>query len=146
MLLLSSIVAGYCVYFIVYLIPRIQNVTMFLKIVTIVVLYVSISAIIKHLTSLNSVLIKDDSMELGFLLRTTIHIEWQKLIRMDIYKVITHYWKISYLDEINQNRIFKTSLAFPGIIQILLLIQDHKPEVEMNDLLRNVLIYKRNLS
>lgn len=144
MLMLGVIAAGYSTYFIVILIPRYGQVTVFFKIVSSVVLYVSLSTVYKHLTSLNSVIISQDGIALGFLLRKRIVIPWHNLVKMEIYKTITHYWKLSYLDHKGVVRIFKTSLAFPGIMEILLLIQAHKPDIELNHLLKQVLLYKNS--
>lgn len=145
MILLSMIAAGYGIYFIFILIPRYHDVTSFFKIVSVVVLYVALHTLYKHLTSLNSVIIRDDRLELGFLLRKKIIIPWTKLIEMKIYKAITHFWKITYKNDDNKVKSFKTSLAFPGIMDILLMIQDKKPDVEMNELLSQVLKYKRTI-
>jgi len=144
MILLSIIAAIYSIYFIVFLIPRYQNVTLFFKIISVVVLYISGSTLFKHLTSLNSVIIGNECLELRFLLRKRIIIPWYNFIGMEIYKVITHYWKLIYNDSKGKKRIFKTALAFPGIMNILLSIQDKKPDLELNELLRQVLIFKRS--
>lgn len=144
MILLSIIAASYSIYFIFVLIPKYQSATLFFKIISVVVLYISLSTFYKHLTSLNSVIIRDDKLELKFLLRKSIVIPWVRLSGMEIYKVITHFWKLIYIDEKGAKRIFKTALSFPGIMEILLMIQDQKPELEMNELLRQVLLYKRS--
>jgi len=143
MILLSIIAGGYSLYFIFILIPRFQDVTVFCKIVSAVVLYIALSTLYKHLTALNSVIIRDDRLELSFLLRKRIIIPWHRLEEMQIFKVITHFWKLSYLDENGQHKTFRTSLAFPGIMTILLSIQDKKPDLKMNELLSQVLQYKR---
>jgi len=143
-LALAALTAFYSAYFIIILIPSIQKFTIAFKLISIITLYVSLNSIYKHLTSLNSVIISKDSLELRFLLRKRIIIPWSSLIKMDIYKVITHYWKVIYRNNQGDTKTFKTSLAFPGIVQILLSIQDHKPDVELNDLLSKVLQFKRN--
>lgn len=146
MLMLAAIAAGYSIYFIAIVIPRYGQVTIFFKIVSVVILYISLSTIFKHLTSLNSVIISQEGITLGFLLRRSITIPWHNLSKMEIYKIITHYWKLSYLDHTGIVRVFKTSLAFPGIMEILLLIQAHKPDIELNELLKQVLLYKHSHS
>lgn len=143
MLLLASVTAAYSIYFIFVLIPRYQSATMFFKILSVVILYFSLRTIYKHLTSLNSVIISKDNLQLRFLLRKNITIPWQDILEMEIYKIITHYWKLVYLDTKGINRIFKTSLAYPGIINILMSIQDKNPNIKMNELLSQVLVYKR---
>lgn len=143
MITLGLIATGYSIYFIAILIPHTANFTIFFKILSVIVLYVSLSTVYSHLSGLNSVIIYDDHLELRFLLKKRISISWDRLQQMSIYKVITHYWKITYLDKKGKLRIFKTSLAFPGIITILMTIQDRKPDVELNELLKQVLIFKR---
>jgi hypothetical protein len=144
MIFLATISASYSIYFITILIPQYENVTIFFKIISVVVLYISLSTLYKHLTSLNYVIISNDNLKLGFLLKKNICIPWDKLSRMEIYKVITHYWKIIYIDEKAKSRVFKTSLAFPGIMEMLALIFEKKPDLEMNELLNQVLLYKRS--
>lgn len=131
-------------FFIIVLIPRYESATLFFKIASVIVLYVSSQTLFKHLTSLNSVIIDKDKIELRFLVRKMITIDWDNLTGMEIYKIITHFWKLTYLDNHGKKRIFKTSLAFPGIMDILISIQNHKPELEMNELLKQVLLYKRS--
>lgn len=143
MLFLGALTAAYSIYFIAILIPHTANLTIFFKIVSVVVLYVSLSTMYTHLAGLNSVYVMQDRLELRFLLRKRIVVTWDKLIKMDIYKVITHYWKLEYIDNKGNKRIFKTSLAFPGIINLLIDIQDRKPDVELNELLKQVLLYRR---
>jgi len=143
MLLMGLVAAGYSLYFIAFLIPQTANYTIFFKIISVVVLYVSLSTTYTHLTSLNTVIIRDGQLELHFLIRRNIIVPWHNLLSMDIYKVITHYWKINYLDNKGIKRTFKTSLAFPGIMKILITIQDRKPDVELNNLLEQVLLYRR---
>jgi hypothetical protein len=63
---------------------------------------------------------------------------------MEIYKVITHYWKIEYINSKGDKKIFRTSLAFPGIMNAITKIQDNKPDIELNELLKQVLLYKRS--
>jgi len=87
--------------------------------------------------------VNNDEIILGFILRKKIVIPWQNLVGMEIFKVITHYLKVIYIDNRNVRKVFKTSLAFPGIINLLLMIQDNKPDVELNELLKQVLIFKR---
>jgi hypothetical protein len=144
MMSLSLIAGAYSVFFIIVLIPRYESATLFFKIASVIVLYVSSQTLYKHLTSLNSVIISVDKIELSFLVRKTIVINWDNLTGMEIYKFITHYWKLTYLDKNGEKRIFKTSLAFPGIMDILISIQNHKPDLEMNELLTQVLLYKRS--
>jgi hypothetical protein len=146
MIFLSSIALGYSIYFIVFLIPNIAGVTNFFKIVTVVVLYVSGSTLYKHLTSLNSIRMSNESLEFTFLLRRKITIPWDKLIRMEIYKVVVHYWKITYMDQYGNKKQFKTSLAFPGIMNALLHIYKMKSDIEMNELLQKVLEYKTTIT
>jgi hypothetical protein len=143
MLLMGTVTAGYAFYFITILIPHSASNTVFFKIVSVVVLYVALSTVYNHLTALNSVIIRAEGLELGFLIRKRLFIPWHNLLNMEIYKVITHYWKLTYVNSKGITRIFRTSLAFPGIIKILLAIQDRKPDVELNELLKQVLIYKR---
>jgi len=145
MLLLSSVTAIYTLWFIIVLIPRVGHVSYIFKILSVIILYIAVNTLYKHLTALNTVIIRPDKLELHFLLRRNIFIPWDRLMKMDIYKVITHYWKIYYTDEQDKQHLFKTSLAFPGIMNILLNIQDRKPDLAMNELLTNVLAYKRKL-
>jgi hypothetical protein len=144
MILLAAIAAFYSIYFITILIPRYENATIFIKITSVAILYFSGSTLYKHLTSLNSIIISNDGIVLGFILKNNIRISWNNLIKMEIYKVITHYWKIYYTDKTGISKVFKTSLAFPGIMEILCEIQEKKPDVELNELLKQVLLYKRS--
>jgi hypothetical protein len=143
MLALATVVALYSLYFIISVIPRVPGATLFVKTLSVLVLYLSLNAIYKHLTSLNRVVIGSDKLILSFLLRRTIRIPWDQLLGMEIYKVITHYWKLDFLDEQSKRKTFRTSLAFPGIMTILILIQQRKPDLKLNPLLEQVLLYKK---
>lgn len=142
-LLLASIVTIYCIYFIVILIPKNSNSTLFSKLVSILVLYVALNSIYRHLTGLNSVIIFADKIKFNFVIKRSISISWQEIISMQIYKKITHFWKIEYIDKKGAKNELITSLAFPGIMEILDKILEYKPDLEMNELLRQVIIYKQ---
>ena len=143
MIVLSFTALVYSVYFILVLIPRYGDVSLFMKATSVLILYVAGNTLYKHLFTLNSVEISSTGLQLGFILRKRIFISWDRLLRMDIYKVITHFWKVVYQDEQGNKREFKTSLAFPGIMEILSAINEFKPDLEMNELLTGVLNYKR---
>jgi hypothetical protein len=143
MLTLAFVTACYCLHFMIVIIPQSENATIFVKALAIIILTISINTIYKHLTSLNSVIISQDSLVLKFLLRKTIMISWNNLVQMDIYKAISHYWKIKYLDSRGDSKIFNTSLAYPGIMTILSIIQERKPDIELNLLLKQVLLYNK---
>ncbi len=143
MLTVGFLAIALSLYFIFFLIPRYQNVSLFFKLVSVFVLYVALSSVYRHLSSLNTILILPDVLQLNFLLRRTIIIPWERLLGMEIGKNLTHWWKIHYVDDKGIRQVFRTSLAFPGIVSVLLKIQDICPDIELNDLLRNVLLYKR---
>jgi len=143
MLSLASITAAYSVYFIFVLIPRYSSATLFVKILSVVILYVSLRTIYKHLTALNSVIVSEDKLELKFLARKNITIPWQNISELKIYKVITHYWEMAYFDSKGVQKIFKSSLAYPGIINLLISIHAKNPSIKMNELLSQVIIYKQ---
>lgn len=146
MILLSSVALCYSVYFIVFLIPKTPGVTTFFKAVSVIILYVSLSTLYKHLTSLNSIRMSEDDLVFTFLLRKRITIPWGNLVGMEIYKAVIHYWKVAYIDSLGNKKTFKTSLAFPGIMNILIQIHNRKNNLEMNELLSKVLEYKTKLA
>jgi hypothetical protein len=143
MLIIATITAFYSVHFIIYTIPRIPSATLFVKFLSVLVLYVALDTIYKHLTGLNQVIIGADRLTLKFLLRHYISFPWDNLTQMEIYKTITHYWRFSYINDRGESKTFKTSLAFPGIMTILILIQERKPDIKLNPLLEQVLLYKK---
>ncbi len=145
MLAISLAASAYILYVMIFLIPRVQDPPFWIRAVSVIVLYVALNSLYRHLTALNSVIIRVDKLELRFLLRRAIFIPWENLHRMEIFKLITHHWKIVYSNYQGRQKIFKTSLAFPGIWDILVSIQNHKPEIELNELLKQVLLYKRSI-
>lgn len=155
MLAIATVTGGYTLYFIIFAIPALNpdlmmfksvSIAIFFKIVSVIILYVSVSTIITHTTALNAVVIRPESLEFRFLVKKNIVIPWDRLQKMEIFKVITHYWRTTYTDHKGETKTYKTSLAFPSVMKILLSIQDHHPNLEMNDMLKQVLLYKRTLA
>jgi hypothetical protein len=142
-LAIAALTVFYSLYFIIMIIPRIVNSAIIFKILSIFMLYFSASTLYKHLTGLNIVTITNDALILRFILKKRITIPWSNLKRMEIYRAITHYWKIVYIDNTGVEKTYKTSLSFPGVVQILFNVLEHKPDLEMNDLLSKVLQFKK---
>lgn len=145
MLAIASLTFCLSLYFIFLIIPRYSPVSLFFKILIIIILFISGNTVYKHLTALNSVIIREERLELTFLLRKRIVIPWENLVGMEIYKSVKHYWRLKYKDDKGNIKQITTALAFPGIWDILLTIQDRKPDLELNDLLAQVLRYRRNI-
>jgi hypothetical protein len=146
MLFIASLTGIYTAYFMFIMIPTAPTGSIFFKILSVVILYVSGTTVYTHLTALNAVVIRADSLEFRYLLKRNILIPWNRLQKIEIFKVITHYWRTTYTDDKGATKTYKTSLAFPSVMQILMNIQDHCPELEMNELLKQVLIYKRTVA
>jgi len=141
MLLISSSVIVYTVYFLVLQIN--QNTPLLMKIIPFIILYVALDSILRHIASLNSVTFTPDMLILGFLAKRSIRIPYDRIIRFEIMRKITLYLILFYADEDGRERTFRTNLSFPNMIKVLMGIEDMAPQLQIDEKMRAALqIYR----
>jgi len=144
MILFTGMIVAYTGYF---LVRWVNSATpMFFKITPLVILYIGLDSLFRHLTSLNQVIFTEECLWLRFVLKPSIPIPWESLKSMRLQKRITYYLYIEYTDLKGRDKIYKTPASFPKMTEILFNIADLAPGISMNKELENMIVYLRELS
>lgn len=142
MILFTALIVGYTVYFLVRWVNA--ETPLFFKVTPLVILYIGLDSLLRHLTSLNRVIFTPECLWLRFIIKPAIPIPWENIKTMRLQKRITYYLYIGYRDLKGKDKVYKTPASFPKMMEILFNIADLAPQVEMNDELQNMIIYLRD--
>ena len=117
-----------------------------IKITLLVILYIGIDSLMRHLTSLNEVIFTPECLWLRFVLKKGIPIPWENIKTLVLQKRITYYVYIGYIDLKGKKQVYKTPASFPKMIEILFNIADLAPHIAMNDELKKMIDVLRELT
>jgi hypothetical protein len=118
----------------------------FIKVTLLVILYIGIDSLYRHLTSLNEVIFTPECLWLRFVLKRGIPIPWENIKSVVLEKRITYYVYIGYVDLKGKRQVYKTAASFPRMIEILFNIADLAPHIGMNDELKKMIDVLRELT
>ncbi len=118
----------------------------FIKIAPLVILYIGIDSLMRHLTGLNEVIFTPECLWLRFVLKKGIPIPWESIKSMQLQKRITYYVYIGYIDLKGKQQVYKTTASFPKMIEIMFNIADLAPHVVMNDELKKMIDILREIT
>lgn len=123
-----------------------------IKILPLVVLFVSLDSLFRHLTSLNSLIFTPECLWLRYILKPPVAIEYDRITSMELRRAITYYVFIGFTDRRGNRRIIKTQASFPRMIEIMYNIADLAPQVVMNedlskmvDVIRNIILRREQI-
>lgn len=144
MLFFASFISLYTIYF---LVTRVTAETpMFFKILPMIILYISLDSVFRHVTSLNQVIFTAECLWLRFILKPSVPIPWDDIESMQLRKQITYYLHLGYKDIKGRKRMFKVNAAYPKMLEIIYNIADLSPNVVMNDELVKMISYLKEIS
>lgn len=144
MIAFTALIAGYSIYFLVRWVNA--DTPMFFKITPLVILYIGLDSLFRHLTALNEVIFTPECLWLRFIIKPAIPIPWDNLRALQLQKRITYYLYIGYTDLKGQQKLYKTPASFPKMTEILYNIADLAPQVEMNEELAKMVAYLREIA
>jgi len=97
------------------------------------VLFVSLDALFRHFTTLNSVIFTPECLWFRYLLLPSVPIEYEKISSMELRKVITYYMFLEFTDRRGKTRVLKSPASFPRMMEIMYNIADLAPQARLND-------------
>lgn len=118
----------------------------FIKVISLVVLYIGLDQFFRHVSSLNEVIFTQECLWLRFVLKSPIPILWENIKSLQLNKRITYYVYIGYVDTNGKLQTYKTPASFPKMLEILYNISELAPGIPMNDKLRKMLELLKDIS
>lgn len=116
-----------------------------LKILPLVLLFVALDALIRHFTTLNSVIFTPECLWLSYLLLPSVPVEYDQISTMELKKVLTYQMILGFTDRQGKQRSIKSPASFPRMMEIMFNIADLSPQVRMNDELDKMISVIRRL-
>ena len=104
-----------------------------IKVLPLLVLFVSLDALFRHFTTLNSVIFTPECLWFRYLLLPSVPIEYEKISSMELRKVITYYMFLEFTDRRGKTRVLKSPASFPRMMEIMYNIADLAPQARLND-------------
>ena len=104
-----------------------------MKILPLVVLFISLDALFKHFTTLNSVIFTPECLWFRYLILPSVPIDYDKISRMELRRVVTYYMFLKITDQKGRERVLKSPASFPKMMEIMYNIADLAPQVQMNE-------------
>lgn len=129
----------YSIYFLAIYVN--QDTPLIAKLIPIMILFVSLNSFIRHTTSLNSVIFTPECLWLRFILKPSIPIEYDKIESLTLQRNLAYYLYIGYWDAKDRKRIYKTSAAFPKMLEIMYNIVEMSPQIVLDEHLGKVMGY-----
>ncbi|OQX70969.1 MAG: hypothetical protein B6D62_03080 [Candidatus Cloacimonas sp. 4484_275] len=114
----------------------------FVKIVPFIIIFFASNSLMRNLFSLNTIVFKEDAIIFRFLARKSVRIPWNSIRKMELEDARHKMIKISYEDENGQKGIFRFTLSFPNMLEIINGIAEMCPQAEYDEFLKNVIIVK----
>ncbi len=139
MILLSTLVVIYCVYFLLRFVN--SETGMFYKLLPMFICFIALQSILGKVTSLNSVLFEKDYLRLGFIARRPIIIAYDDIRSLDLKRKITYYLVISYSDAKGKPAQYTTPASFPNILEVIVNIADLAHSAVIPETMKNLLEY-----
>ncbi len=110
-----------------------------LKILPILALFVSLDALLRHFSSLNSVVFTPECVWFRYLLLPSRAVEYENIRTMELRKVITYYMFLTYTDQRGKVRVLKNPASFPKMIEIMYNIYDLAPQAQLDPELQKMM-------
>lgn len=141
LLLISGITAAYSLYFLFNFVH--SDTPIFFKILPTLILYIALDTVFRHLTNLNKISFTDDKLVFSYLAKKSLEIPYHNISSIDMYKKITHYIKVSYMDLQGNQKQFVTNASFPKMLTVLMMIYDLSPNLELDPKMKEAFEYIR---
>jgi hypothetical protein len=139
----NILISGWCIFVLLTYVR--SDSAWWIKFLPLVVLFFSLDSLFRHLTSLNSVIFTPECLWLRYILKPSVAIEYDRIISMELRRVLTYYVFIGFTDQKGNRRIIKTQASFPKMIEIMYNIADLAPQVVMNEDLNKMVGVIRDL-
>jgi|GEM_PF-2439671 len=138
MLAIAFATALYSLYFLVNFVY--SDTPTFFKVLPLVIVYVSIDTMLRHLTGLNKVVFERDHLVLKYLVKKPLLIPYAMIRDLELKRKITYYVRISYEVDGKLN-VYQTNASFPKMLKILLCIYEHSPNLNLDPKFKEAMEY-----
>ena len=108
-------------------------------------LFISLDALFRHFTTLNSVIFTSECLWFRYLLLPSVPIEYDKISNMELRRVIAFYMFLEFTDQRGKRRVLKNPASFPKMMEIMYNIADLAPQVRMNEELEKMITVIRRV-
>lgn len=139
MIAISLAIMIYSIYFMMQYVT--SETPIFFKILPIAIGFVGLDSILKKATALNSVTFESSHLRLGFIAKKPIQIAYKDVLALELYRKITFYFSIRYLDDKGREKSYVTNASFPNILEIILNIADLAPQATIPEKMQGILDY-----
>ncbi len=136
-------ISGYSV-FILFTIVNADS-PFLIRVLPLVLLFISLDALFRHFTTLNSVIFTSECLWFRYLLLPSVPIEYDKISNMELRRVIAFYMFLEFTDQRGKRRVLKNPASFPKMMEIMYNIADLAPQVRMNEELEKMITVIRRV-
>ena len=91
----------------------------FVKIIPFLIIFFASNSVMRNLLSLNSIVFEENRIIFRFLARKSVSIFWNSIRKMELEDARHKMIKISYEDENGKVKIFRFTLSFPNMLEII---------------------------
>jgi len=110
-----------------------KSTSIWLKIIPLVILFVALDNLLRHLTTLNSLVFTPDYICKKYLLLPSVRVPYDSISKLELRKDITYNVYITFTDNKGKTRVLKCPASFPRMIEILYNISELAPQAQMNE-------------
>ena len=110
------------------------------KIVPFLIIFFASNSLMRNLFSLNTIVFKENEIVFRFLARKSVRISWKSIRKMELEDARHKMIKISFEADDGKNKIFRFSLSFPKMLEIINGIAEMSPQAEYDQFLQNVIV------
>ncbi|MDY0151557.1 MAG: hypothetical protein RBS43_04725 [Candidatus Cloacimonas sp.] len=142
MLALSLLISAYSLYFMVRFVRA--ETPMFFKLLPLIIMFVSVDSIFRQITSLNCICFYEDRLCFSYIAKRKVEIPYTQIRTMELVKKITFYLKITYSEDDQAPKEFRTPASFPKILEIIVNIADMSPNVVLSGMLSKAVEHLRS--
>lgn len=138
-----TLVSGYCIFL---MFTRVTHSTpIVMKVLPILILFISLDALFKHLTSLNSIIFTPECLWFRYLILPSIPVDYAQISTMELKRMVTYYVYLGFTDSRGRKRVLKNPASFPKMMEIMYNIADLAPQLQMNPELDKMMSVLRRL-
>jgi hypothetical protein len=137
------LISGYCVFVLFRFVN--SNSSLWIKLLPLVVLFISLDNLFRHLTTLNSVIFTPECLWFRYILMPSVAIPYESISAIELRKIITYYVFLTFTDSRGKTRVLKSPASFPRMIEILYNISELAPQAVLNDELAKMIGVIRDL-
>lgn len=144
MIAFALAIVGYSIFFLFSFVRG--DTPLFYKILPLVICFVGVDSLLKHLFTLNSITFFEDHLAMGYIAKPSLRIPFTSMISMELKKKITFYLFLTYMDDKGIKTEFKIKGSFPKVLEIILGLYELVPGMELEPKMRKTCEYLQEAS